>query len=92
MVKVTINVREIGQILASDQVRDPLHDIAEKMADRARASAPVASGAYRDGIDVEPDHWQRGAAQYAIERVVAHDGKSSAIESRTGNLKRAMRR
>ena len=91
MVKVTINVREIGQILASDQVRDPLHDVAEKMADRARASAPVASGAYRDDIDVEPDHWQRGAAQYAIERVVAHDSKSLAIESRTGNLKRAMR-
>jgi len=83
--KIKLNHGDMAKLLKSDQVRPPLTEIAEKMASRARSSAPVDSGAYRDGISVESDTTDR-----AVERIVAHDYKSSIIEARTGNLKRAL--
>ena len=83
--KVKLNRSEMAKLLKSDQMRPPLVEIAERMASRARGSAPVDSGAYRDSIDV-----QSGTTDRAVERVVAHDYKASIIESRTGNLKRAL--
>lgn len=83
--KIKLNHAEMAKLLKSDQMRPPLKAIAEKTASRARSSAPVDTGAYRDSIDVESDTTDR-----AVERVVAHDHKSSLIESRTGNLKRAL--
>jgi len=83
--KVKFNHAEWAKLLKSDQMRPPLTQVAEKMASRARASAPVDSGDYRDGIRVESATTDR-----AVERIVAHDYKSSIIEARTGNLKRAL--
>lgn len=86
-VKIELDRKGIGDILKSDEVRAPLRDIAEKTATRARSSAPVDSGEYRDSIDVVSDTTDR-----AVERVVAHDSKSMIVESRTSNLKRALGR
>ena len=82
---IKLNHAEMGKFLKSRQVRPPLKVIAEKTASRARGSAPVATGAYKASIDVESDTTDR-----AVERVVAHAPHAVAVESRTGNLKRAL--
>lgn len=82
---IKLNHADMARLLESDQVRPPLHEIAERTASRARSSAPVATGAYRASIDVESDTTDR-----AVERVVAHAPHATAVESRTGNLKRAL--
>jgi hypothetical protein len=91
-VKIDLDFAGIGEVLTSGGVRSALNDIAEKAAARARSTAPVGeTGEYRGSIRVESDTWRRGPFQYAIERVVADDDKAMAIESRTGNLKRALK-
>lgn len=85
--KIDLNSGVMGRLLKSDQLRPPLRDVAEKAAARARANAPVDTGEYRNSIRVESDTTDR-----AVERVVAHDDKAAVIESRTGNLKRALGR
>ena len=82
---IRLNHGEWSKLLKSDQVRPPLKAIAQEKASAARASAPVATGAYRDSIDVESDTTDR-----AVERVVAHAPHAAVVESRTGNLKRAL--
>ena len=58
---------------------------AEGIAADARASAPVDTGEYRDGIIVRT----RQAAHRTVVEVAATDDKSMLIESTTGNLARA---
>lgn len=58
----------------------------EAVAARARASAPVETGEYRDRITVRV----KRAAKRNVVLVVAEDPKSLIIESRTGNLARAL--
>lgn len=83
--RIKIDSGEMKKLLASDQMRPPLRQIAEKMAGSARSSAPVKSGDYRGSISVESDTTDR-----AVERVVAHAAHSLAVEANTGNLKRAL--
>lgn len=90
-VEIELDVAGVGRILTGGGVRGALHEIAEDAATRARASARVDSGHYRDSITVESDTWRRGPAQYAIERVVAHDERAMAEEAVTSNLKNALR-
>lgn len=59
---------------------------AENVAGRARTTAPVDTGAYRDGIGVRV----KNAAHRNVALVVATDPKSMLIESETGNLLRAL--
>lgn len=59
---------------------------AEAVAARARATAPVDTGAYRDSIHVRI----KSAATRNVALVVAEDPKSMFIESETGNLLRAL--
>lgn len=60
---------------------------AQKIAGAARASAPVGeTGNYRDGIRVRVKYQRR-----AVVLVEATDEKSMLIESKTGNLARALR-
>jgi len=86
-IKIELNHREMHDLLTGAEVEAPLVEIAQKIAARARSTAPVDTGAYRDGIRVETDETDRSAA-----RVVAHHWNSAIIESRTGNLKRALGR
>lgn len=60
---------------------------AEQVAAAARASAPVDSGAYRSAISVSVV--QRSRRNAAV--VTASDWKSLLIESKTGNLARALK-
>ena len=62
---------------------------AERVAARARASAPVATGAYRDSIHVKTEP-RSGVGDWAHSYVVADDWKAHIIEARTGNLARAL--
>lgn len=59
---------------------------AEKVAAAARSSAPVDSGDYKRGIVVRTKYQRRSVAV-----VVATDPASMIIESKTGNLARALR-
>lgn len=61
-------------------------DVAEKVASTARATAPVDSGNYREDIDVKVKHQKR-----VVALVIARDWKSMLIESKTGNLARALK-
>ena len=59
---------------------------AKRIAATARSAAPAASGAYRDGIKVVLKYQRR-----AVALVVGTDKKTMLIESKTGNLARALR-
>jgi hypothetical protein len=61
-------------------------EVAEKIAATARANAPRASNDYANSIHVEVV--SRGRRNAAL--VKADDDKSLLIESRTGNLARAL--
>lgn len=58
---------------------------AQESAARARASAPVSSGAYRDSIHVETDRTDR-----MVKRVVADVPYAMVVEANTGNMARAL--
>ncbi len=61
--------------------------IAQEIANDARSTAPVNTGAYRDKIQVRVKYQKRVVAE-----VTAADPKSLLIESKTGNLVRALNR
>ena len=53
----------------------------------AKANAPVDTGAYRDGLEVKAV--QR--AHRTTYMVVGTDAKTMLVESRTGNLRKALK-
>jgi hypothetical protein len=59
---------------------------AEAVAARAKATAPVDTGAYRNSIAVRI----KNSATRNVALVVAEDPKSMLIESETGNLLSAL--
>lgn len=61
-------------------------DAARRIAATARSTAPENTGAYRRGIGVRVKYQQR-----AVALVEGRDPKTMLIESRTGNLARALR-
>lgn len=83
--KVKLNSGGMAALLKSDEVRQALTPVADRVADAARAGAPVRTGAYRDSIHVESDTTDR-----AVERVVADVSYARDVEARTGNLARAL--
>ena len=58
---------------------------AEDVASRARSSAPVDTGAYRDSIHLEETHTDR-----LVVRVVADVDYAMVVEANTGNLARSL--
>lgn len=87
-VRVVLNppgVRE--EILADEGVERHLLSVAEDVASRARQTAPVESGDYRDGIraDVVDGRTRRVAAQ-----VSATVDYALAVESKTRTLGRSL--
>lgn len=80
------NNEYFDELSRSAGVTDLCVKAAEKVADAARASAPVDSGDYRDGIVVVTKQQQRSVAV-----VKGTDPKTMLIESKTGNLARALR-
>ena len=65
-----------------------VEDRADAVAAAARATAPVAEGDYRDGITVV----KRESDKRTVFLVKGTNWKTMLIESKTGNLVRALRR
>lgn len=84
-VRVTLDSSGVLGMLSEAGVRAALIERADRVVAAAKASAPVASGDYRDSI-----HRVSATESRAIEMIVADDWKSHIIESRTGNLARAL--
>ena len=63
--------------------------LAKKVADVARATAEVKSGAYRDSIHVESDR-RTSEDDWAHARVVADSDHAGIVNARTGNLSRSL--
>lgn len=82
------NMAELVRIanVANEQICKPL---AEKVADRARSGAPFETGAYQSSIGIRTDE-RSGVDDWAHTYVVATDAKAFWVESRTGNLARAL--
>lgn len=83
--RVTLIHSEVEAMLKSDGVRAVLTGPADRVEAAAKASAPVASGAYRDSI-----HRESATTDRAVELVVATAPHARVVESRTGNLARAL--
>lgn len=58
---------------------------AAEVEARAKASAPVDTGAYRDSIHVETDHTDR-----MVKRVIADVDYAMVVEANTGNMARSL--
>jgi hypothetical protein len=76
-----------AEIGTSAPVKKICDDKAKAIAARARATAPVKSGDYRDGIKTLG---KRARYRY-VALVVATDQKSLLVEAKTGNLVKALR-
>ena len=61
------------------EIQTSLEDVANRIAERARAMAPVVTGNYRDGIQVNKPNSGSG-----VWRVYASDQKSSWVEFGNG--------
>lgn len=86
-VSVKFSDRFFDEILNSAGVRALTRGAAEKALGVARANATVDTGAYRNGLTVE----QVQRAYRVTYMVVGHDPKTMLVESRTGNLARAVK-
>lgn len=58
---------------------------AQEVLARAQASAPVASGAYRESLHIETDRTDR-----MVKRVVADVPYALVVEANTGNMARSL--
>lgn len=86
-IRINFNDSFFDQIMNSAGVRAMTRGAAERALNAAKASAPVDTGAYRDGLAVKAvQHEHR-----TTYMVVGTDAKTMLVESRTGNLRRALK-
>ena len=83
--KIKINKRAAAELLKSAEVRAIVRPHAERVAARARSTAPVKTGKYRDEITVWDDTTDR-----AVVRVGSRAPHAHLVEAETGNLARAL--
>jgi len=83
--RVVVHGREVAALLKSAEIRAELTSHADRVVAAAKASAPVATGEYRDSI-----HRESATTDRAVERVVASAPHARVVEARTGNLARAL--
>lgn len=84
---VDFNQSFFDNIMKSAKVQEVVKQKAGQALRAAQATAPVDTGEYRDAMTVEK-HSSRYRDSF---RVVAKDPKSLLIESKTGNLARALK-
>lgn len=84
-VKVKISSPGILALLKSEGVRGEIRRRSEPVLSAAINGAPVASGAYRDSLSAVDDTTDR-----AVVRVGSSVSYAGVVESRTGNLARAL--
>lgn len=86
MARVTINHRGIQEYLDGRHgVEAVLEREAEKSLARAQASAPVKTGAYKDGLHIETVHTDR-----MVKRVLSDVDYAAIVEADTGNLAQSL--
>lgn len=83
--KIKLNSRGIGEVLRSGGVRADLTSRMERALSAAKSNAPVASGAYRDGL-----HLEQATTDRAVVRIVGSTDHDLVVEADTGNLARAL--
>ena len=76
-----LNHAGMAALLKSAGVRAVLTPKAEQVLAAAKASAPVDTGAYRDGLHIEHDTTDR-----AVERVVGGSDHDMIVEANHGTL------
>lgn len=84
-IKVKLNSRGMGALLNSSDVRSALTDRAERVLSAAKASAPVASGEYRDSL-----HIVQVTTDRAVVRVASSAPHAFVVEANTGCLARSL--
>jgi hypothetical protein len=84
-IKIKLNHGGMAALLKSGEVRGELTSRAEAVLRAAKASAPVATGAYRDGLHIVQDTTDRVAV-----RVAGGTDHDLVVEAKTGNLARAL--
>jgi hypothetical protein len=86
MARVKINHRGIQEYLDGRHgVEAVLEREAQQSLDRAKASAPVKTGAYKESLHIETVHTDR-----MVKRVVADVDYAVVVEADTGNLARSL--
>lgn len=85
--EVEFNQGYFDDIMRSAGVDALTKQQAEKAASIARSTAPVDTGEYRDRIRVVV----RESRYRRVYRVIGTDAKTLLIESKTGNLARALK-
>lgn len=80
------NNEYFDELSRSAGVTDLCVEVAERVADAARASAPVDTEDYKNGIIVVTKQQRRSVAL-----VKGTDPKTMLVEAKTGNLARALR-
>lgn len=83
----TFNDAFFDEILRSARVEGLCASKAQQALSIAQATAPVDTGDYRSRLRVEV----KNAAHRRVFRVVGHDKKTLLVESKTGNLARALK-
>lgn len=87
-VSVDFNPKFFDEILNSAGVKALTTLAADRALAYARASAPVDTGAYRDGLGLE----EVKRAHRTTVMVVGHDPKTLLVEAQTGNLAKALKK
>ena len=86
--KVDFNEAFFDAIMHSAGVESLCRQKAEAVLQEAKATAPVDNGDYRDGIEIKVVHH----AHRDTYQVVGTDAKTMLVESKTGNLARALKK
>lgn len=84
-IRVTLNHGGMGALLKSSGVRAELTRRMGGALSAAKASAPVATGAYRDGLHIE-----QATTDRAVVRIVGSTDHDLVVEANTGNLARSL--
>ena len=75
----------MAELLKSDGVRELVTTRAESVLRAAVASAPVASGEYRESLEIV-----QATTDRAVARVITTAPHGMIVEANTGNLARAL--
>lgn len=83
--KVTMHSGAVSDLLSSEGVRSALAGPAATVLAAAKAGAPVASGTYQESLAIT-----HATTDRAVERVGSAVSYALVVESKTGNLARAL--
>jgi len=84
-VKVNLDSNGMRELLNRGETAEAMRDVAEDVASRARADAPVRTGEYRSSIEVVVERTDR-----AVARVLADVPYAAEVEADRGTLNRAL--